>query len=267
MDFDIDPDADTLIRAESSDEEEEENNDDDDDEGLSSDSDEENENQESSSESSSESYSDEDEDEKDASPPPPPTRKPGAGFKAWAEQQLLLSKSTDTPSANPDAATSDPVAAAVAAGQEVQLAENLLEARQQAKARGEVPPKVASQGDGVLRGPLGENVEFAKGSFATAVLAQKQETSSAGTVSTDSSTVPRPALTRKVQLNRPAAIQEARLLLPVVAEEQAIVEAIRLNPVVVICGETGSGKTTQVPQFLYEAGFGIKGGGTSAYHI
>lgn len=34
-----------------------------------------------------------------------------------------------------------------------------------------------------------------------------------------------------------------------------IMEAIRNNTVVVICGETGSGKTTQVPQFLYEAGW------------
>jgi ATP-dependent RNA helicase DHX37/DHR1 len=32
-------------------------------------------------------------------------------------------------------------------------------------------------------------------------------------------------------------------------------EAIRNNTVVIICGETGSGKTTQVPQFLYEAGW------------
>ncbi|KAI5986162.1 P-loop containing nucleoside triphosphate hydrolase protein [Pisolithus albus] len=44
-------------------------------------------------------------------------------------------------------------------------------------------------------------------------------------------------------------------------DEQPIMEAILLNPVVIICGETGSGKTTQVPQFLYEAGFGDSNGG------
>lgn len=58
-----------------------------------------------------------------------------------------------------------------------------------------------------------------------------------------------------VTLNRKPEIQEARLKLPVLAEEQAIVEAINENPVVIITGETGSGKTTQVPQFLYEAGY------------
>ena len=58
-----------------------------------------------------------------------------------------------------------------------------------------------------------------------------------------------------VILERKPEIQAARLKLPVVAEEQVIVEAINENPVVIITGETGSGKTTQVPQFLYEAGY------------
>ncbi|KOC64378.1 putative ATP-dependent RNA helicase kurz [Habropoda laboriosa] len=58
-----------------------------------------------------------------------------------------------------------------------------------------------------------------------------------------------------VTLQRKPEIQSARMKLPVVAEEQVIVEAINENPVVIITGETGSGKTTQVPQFLYEAGY------------
>lgn len=58
-----------------------------------------------------------------------------------------------------------------------------------------------------------------------------------------------------VILERKLEIQAARLKLPVVAEEQAIIETINENPVVIITGETGSGKTTQVPQFLYEAGY------------
>ena len=33
-------------------------------------------------------------------------------------------------------------------------------------------------------------------------------------------------------------------------------EAIQNNSFVLLCGETGSGKTTQVPQFLFEAGYG-----------
>ncbi|KAK2751791.1 putative ATP-dependent RNA helicase DHR1 [Onygenales sp. PD_40] len=59
-----------------------------------------------------------------------------------------------------------------------------------------------------------------------------------------------------VQVNRPPHIQESRLGLPVVGEEQKIMEAIHNNPSVVIWGATGSGKTTQLPQFLFEAGYG-----------
>ncbi|KAI8876009.1 P-loop containing nucleoside triphosphate hydrolase protein [Backusella circina FSU 941] len=58
-----------------------------------------------------------------------------------------------------------------------------------------------------------------------------------------------------VNVNRLPEIQESRMKLPVCGEEQVIMEAIRNNTVVIICGETGSGKTTQVPQFLYEAGW------------
>ncbi|VDO00841.1 unnamed protein product [Rodentolepis nana] len=58
-----------------------------------------------------------------------------------------------------------------------------------------------------------------------------------------------------VLVNRSPAIQTARLALPVVAEEVRIMEQIRENDVVLICGATGSGKTTQIPQFLYEAGY------------
>ncbi|KAI1776399.1 P-loop containing nucleoside triphosphate hydrolase protein [Hypoxylon cercidicola] len=59
-----------------------------------------------------------------------------------------------------------------------------------------------------------------------------------------------------VTVQRTPEIQDARLKLPVVAEEQKIMEAVHNNNVVVICGATGSGKTTQVPQFLFEAGYG-----------
>lgn len=58
-----------------------------------------------------------------------------------------------------------------------------------------------------------------------------------------------------ILVNRNPKIQEDRLKLPILAEEQSIVEAINENPVVILAGETGSGKTTQVPQFLYEAGY------------
>ncbi|CAG7967631.1 unnamed protein product [Penicillium salamii] len=62
-----------------------------------------------------------------------------------------------------------------------------------------------------------------------------------------------------VAVNRSEEIQAARIGLPVVGEEQKIMEAIYNNSVVVIWGATGSGKTTQLPQFLFESGFGSPG--------
>ncbi|KAI9772909.1 MAG: putative ATP-dependent RNA helicase DHR1 [Geoglossum simile] len=65
-----------------------------------------------------------------------------------------------------------------------------------------------------------------------------------------------------VQVERCTDIQASRLTLPIVTEEQKIMEAIHNYPVVVVWGATGSGKTTQVPQFLYEAGYGSPGSPT-----
>jgi ATP-dependent helicase HrpA len=47
--------------------------------------------------------------------------------------------------------------------------------------------------------------------------------------------------------------------LPITARAEDIVAAIRDNPVVVIAGETGSGKTTQIPKMCLASGLGIAG--------
>ncbi|MBL9173839.1 MAG: ATP-dependent RNA helicase HrpA [Verrucomicrobiales bacterium] len=46
--------------------------------------------------------------------------------------------------------------------------------------------------------------------------------------------------------------------LPISARREEIVDAIRRHPVVVVAGETGSGKTTQLPKMCLEAGLGIE---------
>ncbi|KAG1772266.1 P-loop containing nucleoside triphosphate hydrolase protein [Suillus occidentalis] len=90
--------------------------------------------------------------------------------------------------------------------------------------------KLMSSQPNSMRGPLGEDLKLPSTSFAENI--------------------------KLVSVTRPLDIQESRMQLPIIAEEQPIMETILFNPVVIICGETGSGKTTQIPQFLYEAGFG-----------
>ena len=61
--------------------------------------------------------------------------------------------------------------------------------------------------------------------------------------------------TRIVRVSRTEEIDQIRSKLPAVLTEQEIVDAVQNNDFSIICGDTGCGKSTQVPQFLYEAGF------------
>ena len=51
-----------------------------------------------------------------------------------------------------------------------------------------------------------------------------------------------PSQVKSVEVKRPVDVEESRILLPIITEEQLepIIEAILLHPVVIICGETGS---------------------------
>jgi ATP-dependent helicase HrpA len=70
--------------------------------------------------------------------------------------------------------------------------------------------------------------------------------------------LPASALRRKVRLDSLAAI-EFPADLPVVQKREDLARAIADNQVVILCGETGSGKTTQLPKICLALGRGVLG--------
>ena len=56
---------------------------------------------------------------------------------------------------------------------------------------------------------------------------------------------------RVVHVVRKPAVQEAREGLPILGMEQEVMEAVAASDVVLLCGETGCGKTTQVRRSAY----------------
>lgn len=154
------------------------------------------------------------------------------GFKDWALQQLSTAKEYVAPPSKDE---------------------------QGGRAKFELSPAIQStkqnikkEGPREMKGPLGETLQLPATAFA-----EEFKTSTLSAAEPNSKKL----AIKYLNIERSYDVQAARLQLPILAEEQPIVEAVRLNPVVVLCGETGSGKTTQVPQFLYEAGFGCPGSG------
>lgn len=66
-------------------------------------------------------------------------------------------------------------------------------------------------------------------------------------------------LSNKPFSRRYYTILETRIKLPIYESRKRLLSAIKESKIVVLEGETGSGKTTQVPQFLVEAGYADDG--------
>lgn len=129
---------------------------------------------------------------------------------------------------------------------------------------------------GLEESSTSESDDDEKSTDATPIVTQKVTDNSAAEQVPMAETIPRPPIkpaedtvqttktpiayrpTVYVHVERTKEIQAARLKLPILSEEQVIMETINENPIIILTGATGSGKTTQVPQFLYEAGYAEK---------
>lgn len=59
--------------------------------------------------------------------------------------------------------------------------------------------------------------------------------------------------------NPAQTIDETRKSLPIYTYREPLLEAIKEHQVLIVVAETGSGKTTQLPQYLHEAGYTANG--------
>ncbi|CAB0030634.1 unnamed protein product [Trichogramma brassicae] len=60
---------------------------------------------------------------------------------------------------------------------------------------------------------------------------------------------------KKAEEKKLTTIEETQKSLPIYPFKKDLIDAIRTHQILIIKGETGSGKTTQIPQYLYQNGF------------
>ncbi|XP_014235781.1 putative pre-mRNA-splicing factor ATP-dependent RNA helicase DHX16 [Trichogramma pretiosum] len=60
---------------------------------------------------------------------------------------------------------------------------------------------------------------------------------------------------KKTEEKKLTTIEETQKSLPIYPFKKDLIDAIRTHQILIIKGETGSGKTTQIPQYLYQNGF------------
>ena len=70
---------------------------------------------------------------------------------------------------------------------------------------------------------------------------------------------PDPVLESRVFDQRPSLLRQQRASLPATSMEGEVMDQLAQHDVVLVCGATGSGKTTQLPQWLLEHGYGARG--------
>ncbi|KAF7113227.1 hypothetical protein RHSIM_RhsimUnG0148700 [Rhododendron simsii] len=71
--------------------------------------------------------------------------------------------------------------------------------------------------------------------------------------------VPAESVDKSMEKSAFEKLQEGRKTLPIYAYRDELLQAVEDHQVLVIVGETGSGKTTQIPQYLHEAGYTKRG--------
>ena len=104
--------------------------------------------------------------------------------------------------------------------------------------------------------PQGDEFEYVFDDSAHIAFQMDNTSGIAGTMTADDA-----ALQAQIEAaeKRVQSIDQVRKSLPVYQWREQLLDAIKEYQVLIIVGETGSGKTTQLPQFLHEAGY-TKGG-------